>query len=430
MHYVLTKSNMFIVSYIALVLGLVMNGIFYVISGIGIPNVGLAIILFTIIMYIAMTPLTVKQQRFSRMNAVMQPEIQKIQAKYKGKQDQISQQRMMDETQAVYKKYGVSASGSCVQLLIQMPVLFALYQVIYHIPGYITDIGTRLTTVIGETGFTEFLSNFVVNANNATLTQTLTADPQTANFVDVIYKLNTVQWNDLLSQASGRSFESALTSVHAYVSEVTTFLGLNISDSPLNMLSTGWHDKAYGLIIAAIAVPVLAWLTQVLNIKLMPQPESSNNENSQMNNSMKMMNRTMPLMSLVFCFTVPTGLGIYWIAGAVVRTIQQLIINAMLKKENLEELIKKNVEKAQKKEEKKGSTNAQISRNTSVNTRSIESAAAQNSKRAALEERLKNLEGEESLKAAPGSLASKANLVADYESRTGQTRKHSDAKKK
>ena len=125
-HNVLTKSNMFLIKYVAVVLGLLMNGIFFILTNINIPNVGLAIILFTIVIYAALTPLQIKQQRFSRMNAIMMPEIRKIQDKYKGKRDQISQQKMMDETNAVYAKYGVSPSGSCVQLLIQMPILFAL----------------------------------------------------------------------------------------------------------------------------------------------------------------------------------------------------------------------------------------------------------------------------------------------------------------
>ena len=143
----LTKSTWFIVGWVAQILGILMNGIYLVISKIGIPNVGLAIILFTIIMYALMTPLQIQQQRFTKLNAMMQPELQKIQNKYKGKTDQISQQKQMDETNAVYEKYGTSPTGSCLQLLIQMPILFALYQVIYHIPGYITAIGDQLRLV-------------------------------------------------------------------------------------------------------------------------------------------------------------------------------------------------------------------------------------------------------------------------------------------
>ena len=92
-----------------------------------------------------MTPLQIKQQKFSKLNAVMQPEIQKIQKKYNGKKDQDSMMKQNEEISAVYQKYGVSPTGSCVQLLIQMPVLLALYQVIYHIPGYITGVRNVFT---------------------------------------------------------------------------------------------------------------------------------------------------------------------------------------------------------------------------------------------------------------------------------------------
>jgi YidC/Oxa1 family membrane protein insertase len=108
----LTKSTWFIVGWVAQILGILMNGIYLVISKIGLPNVGLAIILFTIIMYALMTPLQIQQQRFTKLNAMMQPELQKIQNKYRGKTDQISQQKQMDETNAVYEKYGTSPTGS------------------------------------------------------------------------------------------------------------------------------------------------------------------------------------------------------------------------------------------------------------------------------------------------------------------------------
>ena len=87
-----------------------------------------------------MIPLQIKQQKFSKMNAVMSPELQKISKKYRGKKDQASQMKMQEETMAVYEKYGVSPTGSCLQLFIQMPIFFALYQVIINIPGYIGEI--------------------------------------------------------------------------------------------------------------------------------------------------------------------------------------------------------------------------------------------------------------------------------------------------
>ena len=128
---ILTQDSTPIIGQVAWLLGKIMAGIFNVIDFIGIPNVGLAIILFTIVVNLLMLPLTIKQQKFSKLSAKMQPEIQLVQAKYKGKKDNDSMMAQNQEVQAIYAKYGVSPSGSCVQLIIQMPILFALYRVIY-----------------------------------------------------------------------------------------------------------------------------------------------------------------------------------------------------------------------------------------------------------------------------------------------------------
>ena len=100
----LTQHDSLIIGNIAKIMGLLMNGIFYVIDKIGLPNVGLAIILFTIVVNIMMLPLNIRQQKFAKLQAKMNPEIQAIQAKYKGKTDQDSMLAQNQETQAVYAK--------------------------------------------------------------------------------------------------------------------------------------------------------------------------------------------------------------------------------------------------------------------------------------------------------------------------------------
>ena len=120
----LTRSTTPIIGQVAYVLGLVMDFLFCFTSRFGITNIGLSIILFTIIIYLLMWPLSVKQQKSSRLMSVMQPELQAIQKKYKGKTDQVSVMRMQAETKAVYSKYGTSMTGSCGTMLIQLPILF------------------------------------------------------------------------------------------------------------------------------------------------------------------------------------------------------------------------------------------------------------------------------------------------------------------
>ena len=133
----LTKSTTFIIGPVAELIGYIMNGIFYILGRIGLPNIGLAIIIMTILIYMCMLPLTIRQQKFSKLQRKMQPEINKIQKKYKGRTDNASVAAQQEEIKQVYEKYGVSATGSCVQLLIQMPILLALYRVFYNVPAYL-----------------------------------------------------------------------------------------------------------------------------------------------------------------------------------------------------------------------------------------------------------------------------------------------------
>lgn len=418
----LTKSSTPIIGWVAIVLGWIMNGIYFVINGIGIPNVGLAIILFTIIIYALMTPLQIKQQRFSKLNTIMQPELSRIQDKYRGKKDQVSQQKMLDETNAVYEKYGVSQMGSCVQLLIQMPILFALYQVIYRIPGYITIIGDQIRTVAEDTSFVTFFTDFVTKLENSNLTASL-RDGAVDNIIDTVYKLNTSQWAQLLSEGKGQSFETTLSSVHDYVASATNFIGLNISDSPMNVIQSSWASKNWILIFAAVLIPVLAWGTQVLNFKMMPQPNKRRSEEmSTMEQSMQSMNTMMPLMSAFFCLTLPVGIGLYWIVGAVVRTVQMFVINKMLDKETIEDILKKAQDKANAKRAKQGLPPQKITNNAHVSTRSIAAdeklrEEAQAKKSAEAQQKMKESTEYYKKSARPGSIAAKANMVKQYDER-------------
>ena len=414
---------MFIVKYVAEILGYLMNGIYFLLDKAGIPNVALAIILFTIVMYLLMTPLQISQQRFSKLNAVMSPEIQKVQAKYKGKRDQVSQQKMLDETNAIYAKYGVNQAGSCIQLLIQMPVLFALYQVIYHIPGYIGLIGGKLRVVAEDASFVSFFTKFVEKLpNNAQLTATLGTGSKltTESVMDTIYKLNPVQWSELLKEAADKDYSSGLVSLHDYIERATNFVVMNISDTPMNLITTSFKAGQWVVLIAAVLIPLLAWGTQVLNMKLMPTANVNKDSKDSMSQTMNTMNTFMPLMSAFFCLTLPVGIGIYWIAGAVVRSIQQFIINKKLDRESIDEIIAKNQKKMNDKRAKKGLPPQKITESAHVSTRTIESenrmkeeAQAQRSERA--KARAKESSAYYNANAKPGSLASKANMVKAFD---------------
>ena len=163
----LTQYSGKIVGPVAWLLGHLMNGIFNVLNSIGIPNIGLAIIIFTIVIYLCLLPLTYKQQKFSKLQAKMSPELKAIQDKYKGKKDNDSMLAMQAETKEVYAKYGVSQTGSCLQLLIQMPILFALYRVIYTIPAYVTIVKNSFSPLVEDLMATNGASDFLQTLSSA-----------------------------------------------------------------------------------------------------------------------------------------------------------------------------------------------------------------------------------------------------------------------
>ena len=412
-----TKSGTPIIGQIAVVMGWIMNAIYKVLEAVGIQNLGLCIIIFSILIYLCMTPLQIKQQKFSKLSAIMQPEIQKIQKKYQGKKDQDSMMKMQEETQAVYQKYGVSATGSCVQLAIQMPILFALYQVIQNIPAYVGSVYNVFngvcTKILAVDGFTNIINNFITD-NKMTRVRQVTENAD--SIVDFLYALSPSQWKSLQEIGQFSGFSDQISKTASEIQKMQTFGVLNIADQPLSYIKTG----SLILIIAALAIPLLSWATQMLNLKLMPQAatQNGNNDNNAMASSMKTMNTVMPLMSAFFCFTFPVGLGIYWIASSVVRSIQQLLINRHLNKMNIDDLVNENMKKMEAKRAKEGLPPQKITNQAHQSARNINkiekgmSGTDEANRAKKVEEAYKNASH-----AKAGSITAKANLVRDFEER-------------
>lgn len=421
----LTQNKTFIIGQVAWVLGKIMEGIFTVIDWIGIPNIGLAIILFTIVVNLLMMPLTVKQQKFSKLSAKMNPEIQAIQAKYKDKKDNDSMMAQNQEVQAIYAKYGVSPTGSCVQLLIQMPILFALYKVIYAMPAYVGKIKEAFFPLVDKLIDTVGASEFVQGFHNSMMYARQFTNEAFLEGEHVSYVQNT--FIDCLNKASTAEFMSISEKFPNLANDVNNtleklnhynnFLGLNIADSPQYVLKEAWASGAWLLVIGALAIPVLSALTQWINVKLMPQPDQSNQQSGGMGSYMKTMNMVMPLMSAWFCFSLPSGMGLYWVAGSVVRSIQQVLINKHIDKLDFDEIIKKNTVKNAKKLEKMKAQQEKLNAYASMNTRNIQTKANISSNLSEAEReaaKAKALEIYNKGNAKPGSLMAKANMVQQY----------------
>ncbi|SDB52470.1 YidC/Oxa1 family membrane protein insertase [Pseudobutyrivibrio sp. YE44] len=413
----LTAYNGSILGPIAKVLGWFMDKIYTLLSQLGIENIAVTIIVFTIFIYLCMFPLTYKQQKFACLQRKMQPEMKAIQDKYKGKKDQASMQKQQEETQALYDKYGVSMAGSCGYMIIQMPILFALYRVFYNVPAYISSVKNIFTDLVdgimATDGFAKTMQSIFDETGIKTLSPTFTGKDTTVisdSIIDVLYKLPQSGWDALSSNFSG--LDSVITSTHNALDKVNYLFILNISETPLSLIKSGWTSdtKNFAIIICAILVPVFAYLSQVANIKL--TPTSTEGQSDQMAQQMKTMNLMMPLVSLFFCFSVPVGLGLYWIAGAVVRCIQQYFLNKHFEKIDLESIIEKNKEKAAAKAEKRGIRQAQIYEAARMSTKNNTLASKAN----LVNDNEDTLKKAEELRssASDGSLASKANLVKQF----------------
>lgn len=425
---ILTQNSTPIFKYIVWILGKMMEGIFFCIDKIGIPNIGLAIILFTILVNLLMLPLTIKQQKFSKLSAKMSPEIQAIQAKYKGKKDNESNIAQNAEIQAVYAKYGVSPTGSCLYLIVQMPILFALYRVIYSMPAYVNKIGDTfrvLADKIISTDGAEFLKNSGVETISNTVSaygKNMTDTNLQNGIVDVLNKLSSADMSVISDHynLSQLTFNGQLIlsndTTRGLLDIYNNFLGLNIGNSPWYILKEAFASGAWMIAFGAVAIPVLAALTQWINVKLMPQQsngtENKNEQEEVMASSMKTMNMVMPLMSAYFCFTLPSGMGLYWVAGSVVRSILQVVINKHIDRMDFDEIIKKNSVKSQKKLEKQKAQQEKMNAYANMNTRNIKSKA--NIYAGSSDSSDNSNVYTNNVDAAPGSMMSKANKVKKF----------------
>lgn len=237
---------------IARVLGWIMNGVYIGLSNVfGIKDIWVTIVVFTIIIYMALLPLTVRQQKFSILQQKIAPETKAIQKKYKGKRDQASMMAQQEEQQALYDKYGISPMGSCLQMIIQLPILFGLYRVIYNIPAYIDIVKGVFSGLAGQImsvdGYADVMQTIYKNAKiNTVQVNFQTTDPTAMSnyIIDVLYKLGDSGWSAL--HTSFPTLTSAIDSTHSAMMGVNYFQSQYFRDS-LESDQTGILRRSEGL---------------------------------------------------------------------------------------------------------------------------------------------------------------------------------------
>ena len=402
-----------IIEPIASLLGKVLDVLFVGINAIGLGNIAIAIILFTLLVKLLRLPLTAKQSKMMKLNSIIGPEVRAIQNKYKDKKgDQNAMLKMQEETKAVYAKYGTSQMGGCVQMLIQFPILLALYRVFQRIPMYVTSLKALFINILGDGGngimsaadYSDFMSN---TFNTGTL-----AKIDWSNVNDAVVAMNsftTEQWNLLKEHFT--SYASVIADNQTKITEMNTFLGINVSQVPTLALNI------------AILIPILSGVTQYISVRVSQGKSNQDDSDNPAAASMKMMNIFMPIMSAFIAFSVPAGLGLYWIATAVIQTIIQICINRYYDKLGVDEIVRRNVEQRNKKRAKKGLPPEKIAKNATTSTKKIDSETKSQERIDKLQQKKEQndkkvkeiLEATNYYKSAkPGSLAEKAGMVAKY----------------
>ena len=459
---ILTQNNTPIIGWCAKLLGKVMEWLYlFFQKGLSIENIGLCIIVFTLIVKLLMIPLTVKQQKFTKLSTLMNPELQEIQKKYKNKRDNESMIKMNEETQAVYEKYGTSPTGSCLQLLIQMPIMFSLYYIISSVPAYVPQVYSYYEPVSKavvadydyykylDTAYDKYVLEKDVKDEYEYIDDMLESFKNASNsekkVIDNLAKYSTGQWDNLIASYENvdkmveelsavtdkewdemvdgiedkdekEDLEEFIKAIKAKdiseyidsskvddikksedkVMEINEFGPINLSQSPSAMMGI------------ALLIPFLSFFTQWLSVQISMRENKNNNamQDNPMGSSIKVMNIMLPLMSAFIAYTVPSGLGLYWVCTGVFQIITQVCISAYFKKVDVQDIIAKNVEKMNKKKEKYGIDSSMVASAASTNTKNIQKKTNVSNK--------SNTNASDNKKYKAGSMAAKANMVREY----------------
>ena len=276
-----------------------------------VDNYGLAIILFTIVIKLILMPLQIKSQKAMKRQQKVQPIIMELQKKYAN-----DQQRLQQEMMKVYKENNVSMTGGCLPLLIQFPILIGLYRVIQRPLTYIRGINFADSQVIENVKLVmsemkESFPEVIGNLANVTVEQ-----------INKIYQIQLSHWSELVGKAQELSWDINFN-----------FLGLDLSKQPSEsiapFLSGNFSDPSTVLLILIPAVAMLmTWLSSKYSQKLSGTAnQAAQNQDNPAQSMTKSMNLMMPLMTGFFTFTLPSGIGIYWIISSVMQIVQQYTIN-------------------------------------------------------------------------------------------------------
>ncbi|MBQ9935480.1 MAG: membrane protein insertase YidC [Lachnospiraceae bacterium] len=413
----LTQADGLIMGPISKLLGLLFSGIYELSSNLGIVSIGLSIIIFTIVVRMCLLPSMFKQTRSSKIQQFIQPEINKINKKYRNKKDQESMMKQQAEVREIQSKYGVNLTGGCLVSIIQMPIFFALYNVIQNIPAYVSKVKDLYLPIANaiksdSTAFqklTEYKESVntlnVINLNNS----------DTNTIIDVLAKFDNSSWEaykELLG--NNGAVVDAINGNMGQITDVYSFIGgINLAEAPGFALT------------AAFIIPVLSLVFQYLSLNATPMQSSGDPTADATMKSMKTMMKVFPLMTFFVTVNVPAGVGLYWAIGSLLSFITSKSIHAYFRHADMEKIVEKSKAKAAKKIEKRKASGKKTfmekmqeaaygqQENTTPSRNSVASTSLKNYSSSTMKSQNSGVKYRE------GSLAAKANALQKFNDNNG-----------
>lgn len=316
-----------IVGPIASILGAVYNALFnFIYAFIQSGSLGIAIILFTVLVKVVLFPLSYHQQKSSYKMQKLQPEMNKIRNKYAGKSDQQSQQKMAFELQKFQKENGISLFGGCLPLLVQLPILYALFYIFQQAYLYVDVINVNYTDIanaIINIPVNLRMDAFMPYAQQVADATKLNVDlSNQEHVIQIINTLSIQDWDTIIVKLKDSA--SSILPLLAQKNQMEYFLGIHLVDKP-------------GLMPPGLIIPLASAFTTWLSSKLMLKDQPSSQPGDPTASMMKSMNIFMPIMMGVMCISMPAGLGLYWTISNVFQMLQQMVLKKFFRMKEKEE---------------------------------------------------------------------------------------------
>ena len=280
-------------------------------------NYALAIFFFALVVKIVLLPLGFQQQKSQIKMAKIKPKEQAIRGKYAGRTDTVTQQKMQSEILDMYKTENYSPMSGCLPLLLQLPILFALYNIIRNPLTYIAQLSDTVLT-----GIKDYIFNDSNIQSFVSVVKTLGKLDENGAFVKTITDAKNIQQIDIIKVFNNPDLFATIKANVAGLADFKnpdfSFFGQLLTNSPSEVMATG--------LSILLLIPVLNFAASFLQMRLQKMINSATVNDAANNKGMKFMEYAMPLLIVWMSYTMYAALGLYWVFQSVLGIAQMLVL--------------------------------------------------------------------------------------------------------